>query len=293
MPAILKIITATIIWGSLGVFVRHIHIPSLEAAFLRSFIAVAFLSLIFLFLKEKKLNGLRENISVLMLSGALIGFNWVLLFQAYRYTTIANATLTYYLSPVLIVLLAPLIGEKMSANKIIAVLGGMTGLSIIISQQALVTNSSYQHGVGIAYGLVAAMSYAGVVLLNKKIKNIDGFQITIVQLATASLVLLPFYIARNNFYVPQGDIIFILILGLVHTGLAFLLYLTGLKELKAQSVALLSYLDPISAVLFGILLLNEPMTLWQMLGGLLILGSAYYGTKEKKSADAQITKPAS
>lgn len=284
MPAVLKIVSTMIIWGSLGVFVRHIHLPSLEVAFYRAVIAALVLSLVFLTFKNKNLQSIRKNLTILALSGMAIGFNWVMLFQAYRYTTISNATLTYYLAPVLVVLISPLVlKEKMSLTKIISVLGGLAGLFLIVSQQANDTNPVYNHSLGITYGLIAAVLYASIVLLNKRMKDIEGFQMTFVQLATAALVLLPFVVTRNNFQMVQGDIKYVLILGVVHTGLAYLLYFSGLKEMKAQNVALLSYLDPIFAVLFSTLLLNEPMGIWQAVGGGLILGSAIFGTREKRS----------
>lgn len=283
MPAILKITTAMIIWGSLGVFVRHIHLPSLEAAFYRAVIATLVLSLVFIMIKNKNLQSIRKNLPILVLSGIAIGFNWIMLFQAYRYTTISNATLTYYLAPVLIVLISPIVlKEKMSVTKIISVFGGMAGLFLILSQQANNANTMYNHSLGIIYGLIAAVFYAGIVLLNKRMKDIAGFPMTFVQLATAALVLLPVVATRNNFQMAQGDIKYVLILGVVHTGLAYLLYFSGLKDMKAQNAALLSYLDPISAVLFSTLLLNEPMGVWQAVGGVLILGSAVFGTREPK-----------
>ncbi|GAB6181128.1 DMT family transporter [Desulfotomaculum defluvii] len=281
MPAIFKIITAMIIWGSLGVFVRHIQLPSLEIAFYRALIASIILLLVFLTFKNKNLQSIRRNLLVLVISGVAIGLNWVMLFQAYRYTTISNATLTYYLAPVLIVLISPFVlREKISFTKIISVLGGMAGLVLIISQQSNNTTMIYNHSVGISYGLIAAVLYAGIVLLNKRMKKIDGFQMTLVQLATSALVMLPMVVARTNFRIVPDDLTYVLILGLVHTGLAYWLYFSGLKEMKAQNVALFSYLDPISAVLFGTLLLNEPMGLWQAIGGFLILGSAVFGSRE-------------
>lgn len=283
MPAIIKIISAMVIWGSLGVFVRHIQLPSLETAFLRAIIAVTVLSLAWFVLKGKGANAIRKYLAVLLLSGAAIGLNWVMLFQAYRYTTITNATLTYYFAPVLVVLLSPLVlKERMSAHKVIAVLGGMAGLAVILGQQGTAAQSTYQHGLGITYGLIAAVLYAGIVLLNKRIQGQDEFLMTIIQLGAATLVLLPFVLVRNQLQIEPASVIYIVILGVVHTGVAYFLYFSGLKDIKAQNVALLSYLDPISAVLFSTLLLAEPIGLWQVLGGSLILISAYWGTKEKK-----------
>ncbi|MEG6617568.1 DMT family transporter [Peptococcaceae bacterium 1198_IL3148] len=282
MQGSVKIILAMVIWGSLGVFVRHIDLPSMEIVFLRTVIASVVLGIAWLWFREpESKKNISNNRRLLFFSGIALGLNWVLLFQAYRFTTIANSTLSYYMSPVIVVLLAPVfLKEKLTATKLMAVAGAMVGLSIILGYQPQLANVSFNHGVGIGYGLLAATFYAGVVLLNKQFKNISGFDVTFVQIFVAACFLLPFIIYRAELHVQASDWLWILILGVVHTSIACLLYFSGIKEIKAQNVAVLSYLDPISAIIFSTIFLHEPLTIYAITGGLLILGSTFIGSKE-------------
>jgi RarD protein len=285
MQGSLKIILAMITWGSIGIFVRHIDLPSMEIAFLRAIIAGVILGIAGLWFRgENSKESISSNKWVLVFSGIALGLNWVLLFQAYRFTTISNATLSYYMAPVIVVLLAPVfLKEKLTPAKFTAVVGAMVGLFIILNYQPQLSDATFNHGVGIAYGLMAAAFYASVILLNKQLKNISGFDTTLVQITVAALVLLPFIIYRSALHIQTADWLWILILGLVHTGVAYLLYFSGIKEVKAQNVAVLSYLDPIAAIIFGTLFLQEPLTIYAIIGGLLILGSTFLGSKKRRS----------
>jgi RarD protein len=272
-----KVVTAMVIWGSLGVFVKNINLPSLEIAFLRAAIASCFLIIAGICLLDKKdLQNIKKNLFPLLLSGAAIGLNWVMLFQAYQFTSIANATLSYYFAPVFVILLSPFVlKEKLQLKDIISIIVAMTGLFIVVSQQPQVSADVSTYNLkGIMFGLFAAGLYASIILINKNIKGLSGYPTTVIQILTAALVLLPFVIYRGNLHITNlNNLGLLLILGIVHTGLAYLLYFSGMQELKAKNIAILSYIDPVSAIIFGILFLGEPITLMQAFGGLLILGS--------------------
>lgn len=283
MKSTIQIIISMLIWGSIGIFVKYIDMPSLEIAFLRALVAAVFLLIYGFFNKGKeKSQKSRKNLLFLIGSGAAIGLNWVLLFQAYKYTTISNATLSYYCAPVFVVLLSPLIlKEKPTPLKLFSVFGALLGLVLILGNQTNVIQGQYNHSLGITLGILAAILYAGVVLLNKYIKNFTGFDMTFIQITTAALVLLPFVITRGQFHI-NGTIplLFILIMGVIHTGIAYLLYFSGIKNVKAQSAAVLSYIDPVSAILFGTLILGEPVNIFQIFGGFLILGFTFISEKK-------------
>lgn len=283
MKSSIQIIISMLIWGSIGIFVKYIDMPSLEIAFLRALVAAAFLLIYGFFNKGKeKSQKSRKNLLFLIGSGAAIGLNWVLLFQAYKYTTISNATLSYYCAPVFVVLLSPLIlKEKPTPLKLFSVFGALLGLVLILGSQTNASQGQYNHSLGITLGILAAILYAGVVLLNKHIKNFTGFDMTFIQITTAALVLLPFIISRGQLHI-NGTIplLFILIIGVIHTGIAYLLYFSGIKKVKAQSAAVLSYIDPVSAILFGTLILGEPVNIFQIFGGFLILGFTFISEKK-------------
>ncbi|MCT8978111.1 DMT family transporter [Clostridium sp. CX1] len=303
MSAMFKVILSMAIWGSIGLFVKNIDLPSIETVFLRATIASIFL-IVYGFTRKSisksssienslesqsiNKNDDRKKIYILIASGITMAFNWMLLFQSYKYTTISNATLSYYFAPVFVILLSPFIlKEKFTKSKFFAVAGAMLGLFLILNNQGVTSSANYNHIKGIIFGLMAAVFYASVVLLNKYIKGLSGYEMTVVQISTAAIVLLPIIIYRNNLHISGlKSLIFILIVGIVHTGIPYLLYFSAMKDLKAQSIAVVSYIDPISAVIFGFVFLKETMTVFQVIGGLLILFSTFFGSKEKKVSES-------
>ncbi|MCM3568613.1 DMT family transporter [Neobacillus mesonae] len=274
-----KLLTAMLIWGSLGLFVKNINLPSSEIALFRGVIGSIFLLGASLLIKQKKSYGaIKENAVLLILSGAALGFNWILLFEAYRYTTISNATLSYYFAPIFVMVLAPFIlKEKLRLFNVISIAAAMLGL-FLVNMGGASGGASGNHTIGILYGLSAAALYASVVLFNKFIKNLPGFETTMIQLLIAVIVLFPYVLLKDNLDFSSlnvRSIVFMVIVGIIHTGFAYFLYFTSIKDLKGQTIALLSYLDPISAVIFAAIFLSESMNMVQIIGGILILGSTY------------------
>lgn len=284
MKAQLKIIMAMLIFGSIGIFVKYIPLSSSEIALLRGVIGSVFLLCTSLFIKQKiSIQAIKENLLLLILSGAAIGFNWIFLFEAYRYTTISNATLSYYFAPIFVMILAPFIlKEKLTLVKVGCIVMAMIGLSLVVNIGSGSTSASYSHTIGIFYGLLAAAFYASVILMNKFIKNLSGFETTLVQLLTGAIVLFPYVLIKDHLDfsgLTAYSILFILIIGIVHTGFAYFFYFAAIKELKGQTIAILSYIDPISAVIMAAIFLGEGMTFIQIIGGILILGSTFLSEK--------------
>lgn len=279
-----KIILSMIIWGTIGLFVREINLSSTEIAFFRAFLGSSFLIVISL-IKRDKIDKeiLKSNIVPLGVSGVLLGVNWILLFQGMKYTTIANATLSYYFAPVFIVIFSAFIlKEKISFKNILCLLAAILGLFLILGGTNSQAIGNFNHIKGISYGLGGAVLYAVIVMLNKNIKGLSGLQVTLTQLFIAAIVLIPMVFGKGRIDFSGMDIktwIMILILGVVHTGIAYLLYFTSIKDVKSQSIAILSYLDPIVAILTSFLFLGESMGMSQILGGILILSTAYISEK--------------
>lgn len=282
MSPMIKIIVSMVIWGSIGIFVNFIKIPSMELAFLRAVIAALVLGIASPLLSSKE-DGkhIRRNLPILIFSGVAIGVNWIFLFTAYKYTTIANATLSYYFAPVFIVLLSPFIfKERLTKIKIASLAASMLGLFLILSNQSNVSASSSDHIKGIFFGIMAASLYAGVVILNKFVKGLSGYMMTLIQISAAALVLLPFVVYRSQIsFSGIREIILVIIVGIVHTGLAYVLYFSAIKDVKVQTAAILSYIDPITAVMFGTIFLIQPINLYQIIGGILILGATFAGNR--------------
>ena len=281
MKGKLEMITAMLIFGSIGVFVRNIDLPSLEIAFLRATIGGLFLICTGFLIKHKiSIKAIKGNALFLILSGGALGLNWVCLFQAYKYSTVSLATLSYYFAPVFIMMLSPIVlKEKLTKAKVACIVIAMLGLLLILNMGDTGLDTSYNHAKGISYGLLGAALYAGVVLMNKFIKDLSGFNTSMIQLNISALVLLLtiLYQGNNNFGgIGLKSVFLILLLGILHTGIAYFLYFTAVKQLKGQSIAILSYIDLISALVFSYAFLQETMTFAQIMGGVFILGAAFF-----------------
>lgn len=275
-----KIIVAMLIWSTLGVFVKGIELSSLEIALFRAIIGSIFLILLgFITKQEFNREVLKKNLSILIFSGVALGINWILLFESYKNTTISNATLSYYMAPIIIVILcAVILKEKVTYKKILCIVAAMVGLFLILKNGNTVNLQGYNHIKGIIFGLSAAMFYALVVVLNKFIKDLSGFKATIIQLLVSSMVILPITLLTATLKirtVSAKSFILLAIVGILHTGIAYFLYFSSIKNIEGQSIAILSYIDPIFALTISWVLLGESMNIIQICGGLLILFSAY------------------
>ncbi len=271
----LMIVAAMTIWGTLGLFVRNIGVSSGELALYRGVMALLLLTGLFAVTKTRvNLRAIGRELKLLMLSGMAMGLNWILLFEAYKYTTVSVATLSYYFAPVLVTLACPLLfKEKMGPVQWLSFGMSTLGLALITGLGDLSTGSS--HLTGILFGLGAAVLYASVMLLNKRIKGVSGLQRTYLQFLAALVILLPYVLLTGGFTLGTLDAsgwVNLLIVGIVHTGLAYCLYFPALREIPGQEAALLSYIDPLMAVVVSVTLLGESMTLVQLIGGGLILG---------------------
>ena len=269
------IITAMTVFGTLGLFVRNIELSSGEIALYRAVLASLLLLGYILIAKQKiPFKEIKKEALLLFISGAAMGFNWILLFEAYKYTTVSIATLSYYFAPVIVTVACPILfKEKMGAKQWICF--AMSTLGIILITGIGNTASQSSHLVGILFGLGAACLYATVVMLNKYIKKTKDIHRTFLQFIAAIAVLVPYVAFTGGTSILSLDSkgwVFLLIVGLVHTGITYCLYFSSIKDLTGQQTAILSYIDPLVAVLLSVFILKEQITLWQIIGGALILG---------------------
>ncbi|MBQ1995889.1 MAG: EamA family transporter [Clostridia bacterium] len=270
----LMLIASMAIFGTLGPFVRNIPVSSGELALYRALLA-AILLVFFLIVTGQKipLKKIKREVPLLLASGIAMGINWILLFEAYKYTTVSVATLSYYFAPVIVTVVCPILfKEKLTVKQIVCFIMSTVGLVMITG----VADSGGESNVkGIMFGLGAAFFYASVVLFNKFIRNVDGIHRTFLQFIAAILVLLPYVIFTSGITLGGMNTkgwVNLLIVGLIHTGITYCMYFSSLKELPGQKAAILSYIDPLVAVVISVTVLGETMTLWQIIGGALILG---------------------
>lgn len=271
----LMLIVSMATFGTLGLFVRHIQVSSGELALYRAIMATVMIGAYLLITGNKiPFKSIKNDIPFLLLSGMAMGINWILLFEAYKYTTVSVATLSYYFAPVIVTLVCPILfKEKMSVKQVVCFV--MSTLGIVMITGIGDVSTSGTNIIGILFGLGAAMFYATVILINKFIKTVEGLHRTFLQFIAAIIILVPYVAATNGVNLDLLDKIgwsALLVVGIVHTGITYCLYFSSLNELPGQKVAILSYIDPLVAIVISVTLLGESMTMIQAIGGALILG---------------------
>lgn len=273
----IRLMTAMFIFGTIGIFVRSIPLPSSIIALARGIIGTLFL-IIFTRIKKIRISyeEIKNNLVILCLSGMLIGIHWIFLFEAYHHTTVAVATLCYYLAPVFVIIASPFVlKEKLSLKQGVCVAVALVGMIFVSGIFKRESMGNFQI-TGVLFGLGAAVIYATVIILNKHLKQISSYAMTIMQLGIAVAVLIPYTLLTQN----MGEltfsfmtIILLGVVGIVNTGITYGLYFSGIKELKAHTIAIFSYIDPIVAIFLSIIILREKPDIFTIIGGALILGS--------------------
>lgn len=270
----LKMIAAMAIFGTIGIVVQCIPLPSAVLACARAIIGACFIGIVPLLLRRRpNLTAIRRNASKLFLSGAFLGLNWIFLFEAYRHTTVAVATLCYYMAPVFVILLSPVVLKvKLTPMQIgstfTAVLGAVL-ISGVLGQAGGIER-------GVWYGLTAAFFYCSVILINQFIHGMTAFDTTLCQLSAAAVVMLPYvWLTTPPHHITwqAGTIALVLFVGIVHTGITYLLFFSAVGNLPAQTTAVFSYIDPVTAIILSALVLHQPLTGIQIVGAVLILGA--------------------
>jgi drug/metabolite transporter (DMT)-like permease len=279
-----KYIFVLCLFGSNGIVASYILLNSEEIVFWRTLIASVFLVGLFLLSKQKfSFLQHKKDAFFLSLGGFSLGMSWIFLFEAYTYIGVSVGTLLYYCGPVIVMALAPIIfKERLTPVKLIGfviVLGGM----VLVNSEAFLEG---QMSIGIVLGLLAAFMYATMVIFNKKGQAIQGLENTAIQLVSAFLLVTVYSIIKGSFPVTINteSILPIIILGLVNTGIGCYYYFTSIGKLPVQTVSILGYIEPLSALLFSAMLLGESLSPLQLIGAACILGGAALGElyKEKK-----------
>jgi len=276
MSRILFIISM-LIFSTIGVVKDGMQVPPSVIALFRSFFGTLVLMLVILFTGKKiSKSAFMSNARYLIPSGIFLGINWVLLFMGYDMTGVATATLCYYLAPAIVIILSPLVlKEKPGALKTLCALAAFLGM---IPISGILDPSTKVNTAGIAVSVGAALLYAFIVLMNKKVKNISGVETTVIQLGISTVVMALYVFIKEplNTYEDflSEEIVKLLILGIVHTGIAYLLYFSSIKSIKATDAALFSYIDPAGALILSYTVLNEPFTWSGFAGIVIILGAS-------------------
>ena len=274
-------ILAMLIFGTNGYLVAHLSLQGSQIVLVRTLVGGLLLTAIVLLRGGFDREAVRAERRDLLFGGVALGLNWVALFTAYRLLNVSLATLIYYAGPMLVLLFSPLLfGESLTPQKIAAV-------AIVAAGLFCITGSITSAGMsltGLLAAVLSALFYASLIIFNKRIVKTGGMQTAALELDVAFVVVLIYVLLTAGIPHPlKADIPYLLVLGLVNTGIAYMLYFTGLQKLPGQSVALISYVDPVSALVFSALLLHETMTPLQVLGAVLIIGGALLGELRRRT----------
>jgi len=270
--ASLLILIAIFIWSSLGVVVRLSGVPVQELIFYSMIVSVCIQSLIVSQGKYRKEVPSFRKLIYPAIAGIILLANTFTFFYAYQNTTIANAVLTHYIAPILVALVAPLLlKERIMKTALFAIVSASVGLWIMLEGFSF----DGSHTNGIIAGLLSGCTYAALILFVRfHAKRFHPIVFALFTNATVVCLLAPFI---RSF--PREAIWSFLFMGIVHSTIAPLLYYKGLQKVPASKAAILGYLEPVCAILFGITLLNEVLTMNTLLGGLLILFAGYITLK--------------
>lgn len=270
----LRLALSMAIFGTIPLFVRSIPISSSMLALCRAVAAAVFLLVVRAVSGNPvRFKSMGRDAVPLFFSGAAMGFNWILLFEAYKYTTVSSATLSYYFAPVIVTVVSALLfREKLTAKQIVCFVGSTLGLVLVIGLNNLTGGASMK---GVFFGLGAAVLYASVILLNKRIKSIGGLDRTVLQFVAAAVVLAPYILLTEGFSfagMAAPGWLNLAAVCLIHTGLAYVAYFTALPHVRGQEASILSYIDPLLACVISFTILGEPTAPLQLFGGAMILG---------------------
>ena len=268
---------AMLVFGTIGLFVKNIGFPSSFISFARALTGSIFIAL-FMLVNGHGLDkkSVLKNLKLLIPSGIAMAFNWICLFEAYRFTGVAVGTLCYYMAPVIVVVLSSVfLKEKLTAINVTSVLAAVVG-AVLISG---VVSGSAKSAKGILLGLAAAALYSTVVMINKFVKNLSPIETTFVQLSTAAVTMIPYILLTEDittFVFDRRSVIFTLIVGVFHTGIVYMIYFSSVQKIPAQTTAVFSYIDPVTAIILSAVVLGERLDAVQLIGTFLILAATLF-----------------
>ena len=275
-------LAALLLFGSNGIIAAAIALPSSDIVLLRTFLGALSLVTILAITQRHKLQAPSRprEAAALLLSGAALGASWIFLFRAYQTIGVGVSSLLYYCGPIIVMALSPLIfGEKLTGGKIASFIAVACGALPI---------------AGIACGIASAFCYALMVIASKGAPHIEGLENSTLQVSAAFVTALVLTLITQGApsFLSAGvaasiDWHAVAMLGVVNTGIGCLLYFSAVAKLPVQTVAVVGYLEPLSAVVFSADLLGEAITPVRLLGAALIIGGAIFCELAGKRANAK------
>ena len=272
----IKYIVAHLFFGANGVVASYINLNSYEIVFLRTLLGSALLIALFFLSREKiSFHKNKKDLMFIGVSGVAMGLSWMFLYEAYSQIGVSIASLCYYCGPVIVMILSPFVfKEKLTKSAVLSFV--LVVIGIILVNGGSVEELNHW---GVICGFAAAIMYSFMVIFNKKSKNIVGMENSMIQLVISFITVGIFMGFKQGFamQIDASSILPILILGLLNTGFGCYLYFSSIGKLPVQTVAVFGYLEPVSAVIFSVIILNESISIYQLIGAVLIIGGAITG----------------
>lgn len=278
----IRFIASLVLYGTIGCMTRFIHLPAEVIVLVRGAVG-ALLVLVYRLVRGERPDAaaIRQNLGWLVTGGACLGLNWVFLFTAYEYTTVAIATVCDYLFPIIVIAVSPFVfQEHIGPKRIACVVLAFVGVGLISDVAGAIQGGVDLTGAGL--GLAGAAVSAVIVISNKKMGEVDALDKVVVQLACAAAVALPYVLFKNGGTIPLGGAdartyVLLAVLVVVQTAFAYVLYFGSMGELPVLDVALLGYIEPVMSVVGSALFLHEPLGIVGALGAALVIAAAAAG----------------
>jgi drug/metabolite transporter (DMT)-like permease len=278
----LLFVAMSLLWGTPYLFIK-IAVVEVEPTFMVfARLAMAAVILLPLGVARRALGRTPQHWPVLLAIAVLgIAVPFFLIAYGERYVTSSFAALLIAADPLFIVMLALKLdpSERASGWRLLGLLVGFLGVAALV---CLSLSRDPLEALGAAMVLGAALCYAVSALLFKRLSGVPPIGATAVTLTAASIVLLPFAAFNVPSTLPSPPVLGSLIaLGLVCTALAYVIYYSLIVEAGATRAALITYVNPAVAVILGVIILGEPVTLGTIVGFVLIIIGCAMSTSRK------------
>ncbi|WP_032123255.1 DMT family transporter [Clostridium amazonitimonense] len=276
---LIEIHLAVFLFGLSGLFGKLLSLSSIIIVFGRVFFSSIFLLIINLYLKKDMKLKQQKHYFYLVIMGVILAIHWSTFFKSIQVSTVAIGLLTFSTFPVFLTFLEPyFFKEKIKPSDIVVAIVTLFGVVLVIPKFELGNNLTQ----GVLWGIVSGFTYAILSMLNRKyVKEYSGSVIAFYEQFVATIILIPFLFLQKPVFQPK-DILLLILLGTVFTGIAHSLFINGLKNIKTQTAGIISSLEPVYGIFFGAFLLREIPTLREIIGGIIILGTVFYSTIKSK-----------
>lgn len=273
--SLIEIHTAVLLFGASGLFGKLISLPSTVIVAGRVIFSSIFLFILTRFLKKGVKLKERKHYIYLIIMGIILAIHWTTFFHSIQISTVAIGVVTFSTFPIFVTFLEPLFfGDKIKYSDIIAAAVSFLGVAMVAPKLNVWNNLTQ----GVAWGLVSGLTYAVLSMLNRKyVMEYSSLIITFYEQFITAVILIPFLIFEKPVF-RASDILLLVLLGVVFTGVSHLLFVNSLKNIRTLTAGIVSSLEPLYGVIFATLLLGEIPTLREAAGGLIILGTTFYTT---------------